>query len=71
MQEGSIIEDNAELDKLCDKFFYGKISNRDKKRLYDHFYAKWGVKRDQAALIILTTHPDYEKPDENGIIWMI
>lgn len=63
------------INKLHDKFFNGTISDEEKQKLYD-FY------KDQVCVdgkviprlldrFLYVSHPDYGKPDKNGLITIV
>ena len=67
--------DEKELNRLKDLFFYGKISKKDKRKLLDVYKKEWNDMPDltdsDIELILYTSHPDYGKPDKDGVITIV
>ena len=63
------------INKLHDKFFHGKITEPERKELYDYYRDKIFVEgkfhRGMMNEFLITSHPDYGKPDKNGHIRII
>ena len=59
--------DDQELARLHDAFFKNKISRREEQRLFAYHREQIpGMGDDEISLMLITSYPDYEKPDENG-----
>lgn len=64
------------IDELHTKFFYGTISEEEKKILFDHvrevtLQGTGSPCDDFISYILMTSHPDYGKPDIDGFISII
>lgn len=65
----SPLSDEQELTQLQDDFFKNKISRKDRERLFGYYRQQLtGMADAEIALMLLTSHPDYGKPDEHGEI---
>ncbi len=63
------LSDEQELTQLQDGFYKNKISRKDRERLFGYYRQQLpGIEDGEIALMLLSSHPDYGKPDENGEI---
>lgn len=61
------ISDEQELTQLQDSFFKNKISRKNRERLFRYYRELLpGIEDDEISLMLLSSHPDYGKPDEHG-----
>lgn len=63
------IRNEKELTQLQDGFFKNKISRQNRERLFEYYRQQLpGMEDAEITLMLLSSHPDYGKPDENGEI---
>ena len=59
---------------LHDKYFHGTITEKEKEELYTYFQDAVNILKgfpSKIAEVIITSHPDYGKPDKDGHIRII
>ena len=58
------------IDELHDKFFHETITEEEQEELFAFFKAR-GRFRPTIGEFLYTSHPDYGKPDKDGIITIV
>ena len=65
----------AYIEKLHDKFFHGTITMKEKQILFNYFKktvcTDGKIYEDIIGEFLFVTHPDYGKPDKDGIVRII
>ena len=63
---------NKHIDELHDKFFHGKATKEEIQELYEFFKdsvcADGKIHEGILNEFLITSHPDYGKPDKDGKI---
>ena len=63
----SPITDEQELSRLQDVYYKITISRLDQQRLFAYYRDQIpGLGDGEIFLMLITAHPDFEKPNENG-----
>ena len=58
------------IDVLHDKYFHRTITPEEEKELFAYLKER-GIHEDIAGDFLYTSHPDYGKPDKDGIIYIV
>ena len=68
-------EVDPHIRKLHDKFFHGTITEDEKMELYEYFKdsvcADGKIHSRILDNFLVTSHPDYDKPDKDGIVRIV
>lgn len=58
------------IDELHNKYFHRTITPEEEKELFDFFKAR-GHHKSTIGEMLYVSHPDYGKPDKDGITYIV